>query len=307
MTDWREFERLAARIYAEVEPHARVTHNDKILGQDSGIERQIDVSIRARLDGHELLIVVEARNYTRPADINDVGGFASVVKDVRASKGVLICNAGFTRGAVSYARNLGIDLCSLHDAQSRNWSLDIKLPLLWIDLLPKVTIACECYLEAGDSISSDPREWVFSADEGRTRLLIFETFERRWNAGELDRTCGEMHTIVPEQTGITLRVDNGSWRPVTSVILQYIVERKAWLGYFSPSECRGILDRIEDAFTVSYLDIGDIPMARDESWTPIQDPDKLVVTTKGTLVTTEGWQISTDGVTFYDVDLRRVE
>lgn len=307
MSEWLEFEKLATRIYEELEPHACVTHDDRIVGQNTGIERRIDVSIRATVAGHELLIVVQARNQARPADVNDVGEFASVVKDIRASKGILICNAGFTRGAVDYARNLGIDLCSLHDAQSRNWSLDIKLPLLWIDLLPKVAIRFQCDLEAGDSISSDPREWIFSADGGKTRLLLLETFERRWNAGELDRTCGITHTIAPKQTEIELRVDNGSWRPVTSLSLQYVVERRAWLGYFSPSECRGILDRVEDVFTATYLDIGDIPMTREESWIPIEDPDRLVVATKGTLVTTEGWQISSDGMTFHDVDLRRIE
>lgn len=307
MSDWLEYEKLAKRIYTELQPNARVTHNDKIVGFETGQERQIDVSIRAVVAGHDLLIVVQTKDYARPVDVTAVGEFASVVKDVRASKGVLICNSGFTQGARDYARNIGIDLCSLHDAQSRNWSLDIKLPLLWIDLLPLLTIGMKCFLEVGDSIPHDPREWVLSADGGKTRLLFLETFVRKWNAGELDRRHGMLHTIEPAQKEVKLLVGKRRWQPVKSLLLQYVVNRKAWLGYFSPSECMGIRDLIKNEFTVSYLNIGDIPMKRDESWTLIEDPEKVVVTTKGTLVTTEGWQISTNGATFYNANIQRIE
>ncbi|OQX52969.1 MAG: hypothetical protein B5M48_04335 [Candidatus Omnitrophica bacterium 4484_213] len=47
-------------------------------------------------------MIVQARNYKNPADIDDVGELATVIKDARASKGVLICNAGFTRGHNSW-------------------------------------------------------------------------------------------------------------------------------------------------------------------------------------------------------------
>jgi hypothetical protein len=298
MNDWQEYEKLAARIYSELEPHAHVSHNDRIKGADTGRKRQVDVSIRATVAGIDLLIVVQAKNYARPANINAIDAFASVVRDVRAAKGILICNAGFTKPAKDYARNIGIDLCSLHDAQSRNWSLDIKLPLLWIDLLPSVNLEFQCFLEAGDSIPYDPRQWVLSADGGKTRLLPLQTFERKWNARELDRRCGMIHNLVSEQKDIKVLVDKGVWRPVESLILRYVVHRRAWLGYFRPSECRGILNRIKDEFTVSYFNIGDIPMVRDESWVPVEDPEKLVITTKGTLVTTERWEISVNDAEF---------
>ena len=44
-------------------------------------------------------------------------------------------------------------------------------------------------------------------------------------------------------------------------------------------------------FTPSYLPIGEIPFARDETWAEIADPEKLVVSTLGFLVTTERWQV----------------
>jgi len=96
MAKWREFENLVARIYQELLPESEVNLDDKILGHDSKTIRQIDVSIRHRLAGHKLLIIVQAKDYKKPADLPDVGEFATVIRDVRASKGIMVCNAGFT-------------------------------------------------------------------------------------------------------------------------------------------------------------------------------------------------------------------
>lgn len=127
---WKKFEELATQIYRELSPGAKVVHDDKIQGVESGVSRQIDVSIRFTVAGHQILTIVQARDHDRPADINVVGEFASVIKDVRANKGILICKSGFTEGAIKLARNLGIDICNIHDAESKNWALEIELPVL---------------------------------------------------------------------------------------------------------------------------------------------------------------------------------
>ena len=96
----------------------------------------------------------------QPADIGIVDEFAGKILDVRANKGILICSAGFTSGARARARRLGIDLCNLHDAQSRKWKLDLKLPVLWIDLKPTVRLEIGAYFMAGDGIPKDPRGYT---------------------------------------------------------------------------------------------------------------------------------------------------
>src|SRR6266487_3446785 len=103
---WQDYEKMVARIYQELEPLATVTHDDKIIGKESKIERQIDVSIRAKVAGHEILIIVQAKDYKKRPDINVVGEFALVIKDVGASKGILVSNVGFTEGARNLARSL---------------------------------------------------------------------------------------------------------------------------------------------------------------------------------------------------------
>src|SRR5262245_57358191 len=133
MPDWLDYQKLAADIYRDLEAAAVVKHDDKIIGVESGIERQIDVSIRTSIAGHDILIIVQAKDHGRPADVNVVGEFQAVIDDVRAAKGVLICSAGFTEAAIQYAKNRNIDLCTVHDAQKRKWAIDLRIPLLWVE------------------------------------------------------------------------------------------------------------------------------------------------------------------------------
>src|ERR687894_682247 len=99
MAQWLDYEKMIARIYKELNPAATVTHNYKVVGRLSRIPRQIDVAIRAKVEEQELFVAVQAKAYKKPADVNDVGEFATVLQDVGATKGVIICNRGFTEGA----------------------------------------------------------------------------------------------------------------------------------------------------------------------------------------------------------------
>lgn len=79
---WLRYQKLAAAIYAQLEPYAKVTHDDKIIGLETGNERQIDVSIRYKIAGHEILLIIQAKNYIRRVDETKVGEFLSVIQDV---------------------------------------------------------------------------------------------------------------------------------------------------------------------------------------------------------------------------------
>ena len=310
MSLWKDFEKLAATIYGELSPTAKVTHNDKILGT-SGEPRQIDVSIRATVAGHAILVVIETKDYQRRADIGEVDKFAGKLQDVRANRGILICSAGFTRGACKAAQTYGIHVCNLHDAQSRNWKLDINLPVLWVDLKPNVRFMMETYFEAGDSIENDPSHWIITPDGGKSRLKLLSTFERVWNEGKVPRTVGPKHTVRSAHTSLRVLVRNNkgndAWRPVHDLSFVYTVSRKSWLGAFTPEECRGVFHYSDSRFEPSYLPIGSIPRKRDESWQEVDDPHDLAISIPGTIITTEGWQVALGTGEFTDLEVIRTD
>ena len=193
MTKWLDFERLVARIYECISPAARVVHNDKIRGHNTERDRQIDVSIRFREAGCDFLIVVQAKTTANPLDVNDIGEFASVVEDIRATKGVLICNSGFTEKARVYARNIGIDLCSAHDGESKDWRTVLKLPVIWIRLSTFIRCEMSLTLEAGDSINVEFLKWCFSTSDGDKEFTAWDRFMETWNSRALPMEPGELH------------------------------------------------------------------------------------------------------------------
>ena len=94
-------------------------HDERILGK-SGVNRQIDVSVRYHLGEFEIFVAVDCKDWQKPVDIGDVGAFADLVEDVRANKGAMVCNAGFTSGAKLRAVEKGIDLFKAVDAETRD-------------------------------------------------------------------------------------------------------------------------------------------------------------------------------------------
>lgn len=127
MKKGKEYELLIEQLYRSLEPNAEIIQDDHILGRDTNANRQIDVSIRYKFAGTTNLIIIQAKDYKNPADVNKVGEFLSVIRDVNANKGILICSSGFSKKAVEYAKNKGIELLTLHSAQNKRWETLLKV------------------------------------------------------------------------------------------------------------------------------------------------------------------------------------
>jgi hypothetical protein len=277
-SDWLDYQKLAADIYADLEAAAVVTHDDKIRGVESGIERQIDVSIRTTVAGHQILIIVQAKDHVRPVDVNVVGEFQSVIHDVRAAKGVLICSGGFTETAVEYARTLNIDVCTAHDAQHRKWAIDLRIPLLWVETTGDVTLDMALVPDRTNpeaiTLEPDPLKWLTSVDEGRNTAAIGQLLANEWNADPLNRTPEQPHKIELARPGMRVRLGDAFWCPVQSLVFSYTAERRGWLGAFSFSQCRGILNRGTGTLRAkATLTNKDLPLRRDESWSELGGHD----------------------------------
>ncbi|QIH33879.1 restriction endonuclease [Sphingobacterium sp. DR205] len=121
MSKGKQYELLVERLFKQLAPNAEIKQDDYILGKNSNTKRQIDVSIRFQNMGISYLTIIQAKDYSRPADIKVVDEFKSVIEDTLANKGILICNKGFTKKAKEYGKKVGIELLSIHEASDKNW------------------------------------------------------------------------------------------------------------------------------------------------------------------------------------------
>ncbi len=132
MKPGKEYELFIFEKFKRLFRDFEVNINDKILGQQSKIKREIDLSIRGKLGNLEVLYLVQCKDHNKPADIKIIGEFSAVIKDIGASKGFLICTSGFAKTIHTYAKSLGIELITVEDINSPKWSVDIQIPIIYI-------------------------------------------------------------------------------------------------------------------------------------------------------------------------------
>ncbi|MCX4676190.1 restriction endonuclease [Streptomyces sp. NBC_01433] len=112
-TDWRGFEEVVTRRVADLDSAATVTHNARLKGRLSGIERQIDVLVTGKLAGTQIKIVFECKRYERSVGLVTVEEFIGKLHDLEADRGALCVFGGITAPALSrlaHAAHPQIDL-----------------------------------------------------------------------------------------------------------------------------------------------------------------------------------------------------
>jgi hypothetical protein len=128
---WKRFEKLIHQIHTQLAPQgAIVALDDKIVGCESKVERQLDVTIRVSIAQYNILIVVECKDEARPIDVGTMGEFASLLRDVKANKGVMISSSGYTLAAIEMSRAQGIDTRTYLDTESVDWKSEVTIPVL---------------------------------------------------------------------------------------------------------------------------------------------------------------------------------
>ena len=119
-SDWHIYERVAACFEIEAASFdVSVTPNASLLGSISGVRRQIDILVDARWEeGTERRIIFDAKRRKRKIDVKDVEAFEGMMRDVRASRGVIVCSNGWTKAACARAdENIDIKLMSAEEAE----------------------------------------------------------------------------------------------------------------------------------------------------------------------------------------------
>lgn len=120
VADWGGFEQLVAHLNETGD--VSVERNVKLKGK-SGATRQIDVLIRHRQGLYEHLVVVECKYLNSPVERIHVDALATTVREVNASRGVIFSVHGFQAGAVTQAKQDGIDLFKVRQPTDAEWGL----------------------------------------------------------------------------------------------------------------------------------------------------------------------------------------
>lgn len=277
MKEGKEYEDFVYKIFSEFFKDFLLKQNDRIKGTESGRLREIDISIRGKIDGVDLLYVVQAKDYkNHKADLNVIGSFSSVIKDIGASKGFLVCSSGFAKSNSQYARTLGIELLSVEDIDSSKWKAVIEIPVVYINYTIFYSLSHSSpgnlmmeLFQSVENFSITPEDYKsFSIDGGKSFLNINEHIANFLQNGKAS---------LKEKKAITfdlpVRLTKFPKFEFTVSSLVIDPQKKAFLKYIVPDQYRGIRDHLNKTFIPTTLEITNIPFQLDDTFIPIQESE----------------------------------
>jgi hypothetical protein len=285
---WKRFEKIIHAMHQQLAPaEAIVTPDDKVMGCESQVLRQLDVTIRANVASYSLFIVIECRDESRPIDVNGIGEFATKLHDVKANKGILISTSGFTEGAVTMARARGITTRTYVDTENADWRADVAITVLVIrhELRYQIGLA---------SIPNHPFDLP-----GNVPFQEIELFTpAREPLGRVDVIVDKLwiDEVVPHEEGThTLTLVDHAVIPVEGkechamVELTAHVKHHAYLGSV-PVKMTGLRDEQEkflstQKITTSVMDFPGIIAGTAPGWTELPRAEDLSIRATMTLTT----------------------
>lgn len=107
---WKDYEIEIYDYFKTMFPNADISHNVKVAGRYSKVDRQIDILIEDYVAGNRMRIVVDGKYFSKKIDVKDVEMFIGMLNDCEVNKGLLITQEGFSKAAINRAHYDPIDI-----------------------------------------------------------------------------------------------------------------------------------------------------------------------------------------------------
>jgi Restriction endonuclease len=274
---WKRFEDIAAKIQQELSPATSVIQNDRIMGRNSGVTREIDISIRKTVGQYKLLIVIDCKDYKRPVDVKDVEEFMGLAEDVAANKAAMIGAMGFTEAAKTRAEKAGIDLHRIIDTDPHEWQTYVTMPTL-VDCRELSSFNLR-FTSTSPGFSMEYQDFRFMPiyDEKGERIgIVNNILSELWSRGGISTEQG-CHKGIPLANVPTYIRSKDIFHKV-DIKAEVVVVQSLYFGQLTVEEIKGMSDEIKGgifttSFTTAKISIKDVA----EKWHKINSVDELAV------------------------------
>jgi hypothetical protein len=271
--DWKKLEQLAADIQRQLSPNSKITHNVKIPGQQSGVDRQIDVLIEDRVGQFPVRIAIECKDRSAPVDVNVVGEFHALLQDTKISKGVLVAPRGFTKAALQLAASHDIETYRPIDTDPHKWRCAVSIPTICDCRSARIGLRLSFSLPLPLKIPYDPTGILLYDQNDQPTRSIAEVAAQRWDDGKYPVEPGHHEVALCGED--PAKIDNGYGRIVPIDLTALIeVSRRRFFGQTPVAKVKGFEDSqtgavITNAFEFNLLDPDDV----EKNWTEIGESE----------------------------------
>jgi len=203
-------QRVVFHIQRQLAVDAQVQESAFLPDRSTGSNREVDVVIKSRVGGHDIIVCVECQEHGRRATVEWVEQMAMKHNSLPTSKLVLITAKGFSQAAGAKAASLGIDTYSFDEALAADWTNYLgDGPELSFDFLGFRILKCGLVLNREDGIeySASPNVRIFNSD-GTFRSMLNDIV--RSYTEQSDKFTDKAAQYVAESTepiiGVEMRV-----------------------------------------------------------------------------------------------------
>jgi hypothetical protein len=265
-----EYERFVHEKLKRLFTEGVVRLNEKIAGKESGLEREIDVSVRLRCEGLELLYVVQCKDWASKPDINVLGELSAVMQDVGAARGFLLCSAGFYKSNYQYAKAKGIELFTIEDIESSRWHVEIQIPLIYIRKIAHFDLTLN--LTATAALVELNRDRAITLDLTMSTPLrvndSMTTVGEYLQSGAKDAHDGALLDLSKPAIDVNVL---GLWIPCSHFSVTFRSEQTRFLKYLTPSEYSQIRDHVTGAVLPLHVALRELPLRIDDTFVKLPE------------------------------------
>ena len=271
-----ECEQFVFKKFERLFTDGNVTKNDHIRGHISGLNREIDVSVRQIVDDVNLLYIAQCKDWKTPVDIKVLGEFSAVIQDVQAAKGFLLCTSGFAKSNYHYALTLGIELVTIEDIKSAKWHTTVQIPFLYVQNNNNYKVGLGFTTTEALVEKNRDKELIV---EFTTGTLLTEN-----NGATTMRYKDYLTTRLNEIAPIPIGVEKDICRPnlqfqildiwVPCTNFSYItvsISKKYYLKYLTPDEYSHIKDHVRNTTVPLHFELRNIGMVLDSTFVELPD------------------------------------
>lgn len=179
--DWKEYQREAAEFFRSLGMSADVD----VTLQGARTTHDVDVVVRSKHVGFEVLWLVECKHWKSPVSKLHVLGLREIVTDLGADRGILLCEAGFQSGAVEAA-----NLTNVHASSLAYLSLETKKDVSAMrlrDIADRVATAKSLYWDLDKSYRIEVGLRADTFEQGYSGDLIVQYSETVLGDARLQR------------------------------------------------------------------------------------------------------------------------
>jgi hypothetical protein len=216
------FQDLIASIHKQLASSCQIAESEMFIDPSSGQAREVDLVVRSRVAGYEVVISVECTDRRRLASVEWVEQMCCKHRDLPTNKLVLVSKSGYTKTALLKGRSLGAELLSIEAAKRVDWAKYVdrysRLFLMAVDILTVVVPVSTTYT-ADSPYRGIPMKTEFWDSEGKFHATAQEIANAFLNKEQiLAATIGKKditdpsgwEILIPTKPGVLMRLPDGS-------------------------------------------------------------------------------------------------